>query len=273
MEDTEATGERVLDEAVRAARRVFGRRLEAAFALGSLAHGGFAPQVSDVDLALVVREVGPATRLRLYLVRWIARRRCGPGPADRLSVFWGRWSDVHRGAADGVRLPPVDRLDLLEHGRLLAGTDRRAGAVPPTADDLVLDGATFTDRLYDDAHVARLRTPADLLAAGARLVTKAVLFPVRFLWTLHTGLAGANADAVRWYTAEHRGAHAPLVEAAGRWRHDGVHPGDAVALDLLATHLLPLQREFLAAYRTWLSGRGWTAQATRFAEIERALAP
>src|SRR3954471_22129715 len=98
MEDTEPAGERVLDEAVRAARRVLGRRLEAAFALGSLAHGGFALQVSDVDLALVVREVGLATRLRLYLVRRIARRRCGPG-ADRLSVFWGRWSDVHRGAA------------------------------------------------------------------------------------------------------------------------------------------------------------------------------
>jgi hypothetical protein len=35
MQDAEATGERVLDEAVRAARRVFGRPLEAAFALGA----------------------------------------------------------------------------------------------------------------------------------------------------------------------------------------------------------------------------------------------
>jgi hypothetical protein len=89
-----------------------------------------------------------------------------------------------------------------------------------------------------------------------------VLFPVRFLWTLHTGLAGANADAARWYAVEHRGAHATLVEATGRydWRRPG-RPRRARA----ARHLpAALQREFLAAYRTWLSGRGRTAQAARF---------
>jgi predicted nucleotidyltransferase len=47
-------GETVLAEAVDAFRDALGDRLLAAYALGSLAHGGFSPLVSDVDLGLIV---------------------------------------------------------------------------------------------------------------------------------------------------------------------------------------------------------------------------
>jgi hypothetical protein len=245
--------EAVLAEAVRWARRLFGPELEAAYAIGSLAHGGYAPAVSDVDLALVVRSAGPLTRARIRAVRVLTRRRCGPGPADRLSVFWGRWRDVHHGAAGRVRLPAVDRLDLIGHGRLLSGTDRRAGAVPPTPDDLVLDGVRFALRWYDDARVAVVHDPAGLAARDARTVTKTVLFPVRFLATLQIGRAGANADAVDWYVETHRGPAAPLVAAAARWRSEGLGPD---AASLLTEHLGVLHREWAAAHRAWLTARG-----------------
>lgn len=51
----------MLDTAVVAAREVFTDRFEAAFALGSLAYGGFAPLASDIDLALVLRDVARQT--------------------------------------------------------------------------------------------------------------------------------------------------------------------------------------------------------------------
>jgi hypothetical protein len=240
----------VLDEAVRWARLLFGPGFEAAYAIGSLAHGGYAAGVSDVDLALVVRTAGPWSRARVRAVRVLTRRRCGPGPAERLSVFWGRWRDVHHGAADRVRLPAVDRLDLVEHGRLLAGTDRRAGAVLPSHEELVLDGARFAIDWYDAARIAALRDPAALAGQDARTVTKTVLFPVRFLATLHTGRAGSNADAVRWYVDEHRGPASPLVTAAARWRETGVGP-EAPAL--LAEHLGTLHREWAADHIRWAS--------------------
>ena len=121
------------------------------------------------DLALVVRSAGPLSRVRVRAVRALTRRRCGPGPADRLSVFWARWRDVHHGAAGRVRLPAVDRLDLIEHGRLLAGTDRRAGAVVPTHEELVLDGARFAVGWYDEVRLTALRDPVALAAAGVPL--------------------------------------------------------------------------------------------------------
>jgi hypothetical protein len=253
-EDGEAEARAVLDEAVRWARLLLGTGFGAAYAIGSLAHGGYAAGVSDVDLALVVRTAGPWSWFRVRAVGALTRIRCGRGPAERLSVFWGRWRDVHHGAAGRVRLPAVDRLDLLEHGRLLAGTDRRAGAVPPTHEELVLDGARFAVRWYDGARIATLRDPAALAEQDARTVTKTVLFPVRFLATLHTGRAGSNADAVRWYVEEHRGPASPLVAAAARWRETGVGP-EAPAL--LAEHLGTLHGEWAADHIRWvLSGCG-----------------
>ena len=58
--DRSERGRAVLMEAVRAYRGALGSRLVAAYGLGSLAHGGFSPQVSDVDLCLVLgRPTGP----------------------------------------------------------------------------------------------------------------------------------------------------------------------------------------------------------------------
>ena len=49
-------GEAVLAQALAAYQAALGSRLVAAYALGSLAHGGFSPLVSDVDLGLILRD-------------------------------------------------------------------------------------------------------------------------------------------------------------------------------------------------------------------------
>ena len=47
-------GQTILAEAVDFYREVLGDRLVAAYALGSLAHGGFSPLVSDIDIGLIL---------------------------------------------------------------------------------------------------------------------------------------------------------------------------------------------------------------------------
>jgi hypothetical protein len=135
-------GERVLTEAVAASEEVLGARLTAAFALGSLAHGGFSPLVSDVDLGLILAD--PPLPSDDDTVQMIADRvRTGSSDLhQRLSVFWGTPSTL-QGRGDGGRFPPLDRLDLLEHGRLLKGQDIRDGMVRPSRSELLIVGAEF----------------------------------------------------------------------------------------------------------------------------------
>lgn len=239
---TEADGEEVLRAAVHAAVELLGEDLDAAFAIGSLAHGGFAPLVSDVDLALVLRTVSSESDSRI--ARIAEQVRTGGPMAQRLSVFWSDWAGVRGEGQPAGRLPQVDRLDLMDSGRLLYGTDRRDGGTLPGHDELVLDAARFAATRFDQAYLESLLVPEQLLSRGVRPVTKAVLFPVRFLYTLHTGKLGLNEHAATWYRGR---PSEPLVSAALRWRLDGLtDPGEA--RELLEKHLPGLYREFFAEY-------------------------
>src|SRR5437868_15092613 len=84
-----AVGEAVLDLAVTRAASAFGPRLEAAYALGSLAHDGFSSLVSDVDLGLILSD--PLTEQDAAVIGTVSTqvRETGGPLTDRLSVFWG----------------------------------------------------------------------------------------------------------------------------------------------------------------------------------------
>jgi hypothetical protein len=259
---TGITGDDVLADAVRAAQQAFGKRLLAAYALGSLAHGGFSPIVSDVDVALIladpIRPLDTATLLNTAQ----AVRSTGSPLHARLSVFWGTPHSL-AGHAAGGRFPPLDRLCLLEHGRVLTGTDARAGIPRPDRTDLLVAGAEFAlDALADDV-LAQAPRPELVLAAGIRWTTKIVLFPVRFLFTAETGREGTNGAAAAHYAARANAPGAALVAAAFGWRT--VPPDSDHALALLRTGLLPLYRHYLDdhARRLMSSGHPDLAEAFR----------
>ena len=82
-------GETVLADAVEAYRVAFGDRLLAAYALGSLAHGGFSELVSDVDLGLIVCDpLAPDDSGNIQAVA-DAEKKKGSALQSRLSVFRG----------------------------------------------------------------------------------------------------------------------------------------------------------------------------------------
>jgi hypothetical protein len=212
-----------------------GPRLVSAYAIGSLAHGGFSTAVSDVDVAVLVDRCEAG--IEVIIEAAIARTRVALTSelADRLSVFYGDWQSF-RAPPSTARLGAIDRLDLMEHGRLLHGADRRAldGSLP-SPEELVAETARFVaDR------PAALPSASDLVAAGPRPLTKAVLSPVRFMYTHATGRAGSNEEAVAWYRDQRR-SHVALVDAALAWRHEPVLADQAVPL--LQEHLCGLHDE------------------------------
>ena len=74
-----------------------------------------------------------------------------------------------------------------------------------------------------------------------------VLFPVRFLATIHAGLAGSNDEAVAWYVDAGR-PHAALAAAALRWRTEPI--ADRAEAERLLAQLPALYDEALGRWGT-----------------------
>jgi hypothetical protein len=253
-------GEQALRRAADVFAAALGDRLLAAYALGSLAHGGFSELVSDIDLGLIIDD--PLRGEDAAVIDSIAMRVRGAGALldSRLSVFWGTPATL-RGELEGGRFPALDRLDLIDHGRRIAGSDEvRRGLARPDGPELLRAGAKFAlERLSgsvsesDPASAVDLRSaePVDellcpelLLAGGIRKVTKVVLFPVRFLFTAKTGRIGTNDESVESYLAESAAPSQPLVAAAHAWRQ-GPRDWEVQAAELLPQQIMPLYRHYL----------------------------
>jgi len=281
-------GEAVLSLALSAYQAALGSRLIAGYALGSLAHGGFSPLVSDVDLGLILQD--PLRASDRATIRAAARsvRAGGSALQQRLSVFWGTPSTL-RGQARGGRFPPLDRLDLLEYGRLLAGRDVRHNVARPTQAELLVAGAEFAlghlggtprnlpDRVRGwarfrprhDAVQSAIRAPSLLVSRGPRELTKIVLFPVRFLFTAATGQVGTNALAAEHYLASAQAPAARLVTAALAWRL--APPADDAAAALLGRELGPLYAHYIDDHITRLRAIGRHRLAGRFEQWQARL--
>lgn len=248
-----ASGEDVLADTVRLGRQAMGSRLLAAYALGSLAHGGFSPLVSDVDVALVLADSVLLSDHELLLGVAERVRSIGSPLHRRVSIFWGTRASLE-GRTDGGRFPPLDRLCLLEHGRLLAGKDVRDGLPYPGRPELVVTGAQFAlDALAEDvvAYAGRLDL---LITAGVRWMTKIVLFPVRFLFTAETGREGTNDAAAQHYLAQPQAPGAALVAAALDWRTNA--PPREHAITMLADGYIPLYGHYLVDHIQRLEAYG-----------------
>jgi hypothetical protein len=221
-------------------REALGERLVAAYALGSLAHGGFSPLVSDVDLALVLADPLEEADAAAIAAVADAVRAQGGDLHTRLSVVWGTPATLG-GRSAGGRFPPADRLDLLDHGRLLWGAEARQGIPRPARAEVMLEGARFAlGYLGGDEVLQEIRQPERMLAGGVRHATRLVLVPVRLLYTARTGMLGSNDDAAAHYLSEPEAPAAALVAAALGWRKAPSGVDEEAALALLRDGLRPL---------------------------------
>jgi predicted nucleotidyltransferase len=239
-----AQGEAILALAVEEAQERWRDRLIAAYALGSLAHGGFSA-VSDVDVGLVLAGPLAANDAQCVAELTSSIKAGNRRFADRLSVFWGSLASLS-GAVSGGRFPPLDRLDLKKYGRLLVGEDVRDKLPSPSQRELVVAGAELAlRRLATDEAINTLTNPEALARCDQKTLTRMILWPVRFLFTARTGDVGRNDAAVEHFAAASRSASADLARLALRWRDAGPEPLDAGAIAAIRTGLLPLYEEFL----------------------------
>lgn len=266
--DNSSDGEDVLAEATAALTATFGDRLAAVYALGSLAHGGFSPLVSDVDVAAILTDPLAATDAAAVHRVGAALRAGGSALHERVSLFWGSPASLRDGTAAG-RFPPLDRLCLFEHGRLLAGAEIRADLPRPARAELIVAGAQFALDVLADQVVQYAADPAGLLAAGVRRATKVVLFPARFLLTAETGEEGTNDAAVRHYLDGHSGPAADLVAAAFQWRTTA--PSGQTAIALLHAGFVALYDDYLGDHIARLTELGEPVLAEQFGGWRRRL--
>ena len=266
-----SAGERVLMHAVELARTIWGQRLVAAYAIGSLAHGGFSVHVSDVDLGLILSDPldeGDAKAVD----RLSTEVKAGRVPlAERLSLYWGSLGTLS-GSESGGRFPPLDLLDLKQFGRLLAGRDVRPQLRSPTLRELVVSGAQFAlKHLSTPAVTAHLRNPVEFANANAKTLTKLVLYPLRFLFTARTGQPGMNDEAVSYFSTVEDGPMLELARKGLEWRFEPPVPGDPAVVELLRNGVLPLYRMFLADYERRLREYGEPKLAQVFREWRERL--
>ena len=222
--DSESYAREIVRALALRAEQQFGSKLSGVFMLGSLAHGGFAPDSSDIDVALVLHEVDAETRGEAAQLRDWAAANFDTPLAGRVSIFWSDLAHLETGAGQHMRLGAVDRADLLAFGVCMGGTDLSDRSALPTRDELVAEGAKFAVEKFTLEYV---ETPAEaLISGGPRQATKYVLFPVRLLYTLHSGNIGLNEAAAQWYVSGKR-AYFTLVQMAFDWRQRGSVTGGA----------------------------------------------
>jgi hypothetical protein len=241
-EPTTAAARAVAVEAAGAYQEAFGERLTAVYLMGSLAYGGYAPAVSDIDLAVVLtdrRDGDPGT------FETVGATLGERSPSHRkLSVFWGSLPALSRGEADG-RFPAIDRLELAEHGELLLGEEVLDRVARPAATEMALESAHFAIAvLATDEVTAEFHQPRRLLADSVWF-TKAVLFPLRFRYTTttDTGRAATNDEAVAWHLDRPEPTAPGLVRLAVRVRAG--HPLDPAEAAPELANLAALYREYI----------------------------
>jgi hypothetical protein len=256
-----ATAAAVVQATSEVASLVFARRLVSVYLLGSLAHGGFSPEVSDIDMGLVLED--PLLPSDATLISDVKAQvvTLGLSLADRLSLFWGSTQSLSGSSSEG-RFPPLDRLDLILHGQLLAGRDIATGLPKPSREELIIGAVQFAlETLGKPEEVLQVRNPMLLARRGMRHVGKRVLFPVRFLYTARTGEVGRVEAAAEHYCSS-GGPAAPAVAEAVRWRSEpSIAEVDLIAL--LSKHLLPLYLEFVDDHLRRMEGYGEMRLAAR----------
>ena len=216
---------------------------------GSLAHGGFSPLVSNVDFGIIL--TSPLTSTDEHQIENIKSyvKNLQIALRERLSIFWGSVASLKNEELGG-RFPPIDKLDLIQHGKLLAGKDlRKSISIPePTRQELEISGAELAVNLLGTSEMmAEFLQPATVVDKGVRHLTKVVLFPVRFLYTASTGKIGRNDAAVAYYFDHNKGDKAELAKQAFRWRCEP--PKDRnETIKLLEKALIPLYLQFIDCY-------------------------
>lgn len=239
------------------AEEAFGTRLLGAYLIGSLAHGGFVPAVSDVGVALLIAD--PLTGSDAGQIGALAAYCAAAHPryGRRLSLFWS--SPAAFAAADQVqvagRFPALDRLDLVLHGRPIGKANLRQQLTPPTRRAVLENCREDVLRFVrDPARYGFLTSGAEHDFADLRTLARLCLFPARFLHTAATGKVVSNEAAAQHALQAATGPDAIIINLGLAMRRDPQYQLTGDERAALRATLPDYYRRFLRDFLRLLSG-------------------
>lgn len=247
------------------AEEAFGARLLGVYLIGSLAHGGFSPAVSDVGVAFFL--AAPLAKNDPEQINALMAY-CGaanPRYGRRLSIFWSTPAAFAQDDAVQIagRFPAIDRLDLLTHGRLIGGKDSRHLLALPTRRAVLENCREDVLRFVrDPARYSFLAGVGDYDFVDRRALARLCLFPARFLHTAATGDVVANDVAAAAYLEQ---AGEPVAAIIGLGLALRRTPGRELSDEetaLLRAELPDYYRRFLRDFLRLLVGLEPPASAT-----------
>ena len=165
-----------------------GKKLAGVYLIGSLAHGGYSADHSDIDMALITESPPASADFDMVNGR---SATCCPVLAAKVSLFGPT-------LVSAGRFPPLDRVDYLDH-RIVLLEHRQVSPERPTLDEI----RTYlkADPLRNwSSEVTRLSSLPDLAARDRKSYLRALLYPARFLYSWETGKVASNDDAVAYIT-------------------------------------------------------------------------
>jgi predicted nucleotidyltransferase len=168
-------------------RRKLGASVRDVYKLGSLAHGGFSPVYSDIDVCVLLNCPEPPEEMGEFISD---AKEIDPTHGKRLSVFWGN-PDHAWG-----RLPVLDRVDLIDHGVPLLSASRADLERP--------DKASVRQALLQsvanswEPHTKELLGIAELKQENRKPFIRCLLYPARLIYTWDRLEIASNDRAVEY---------------------------------------------------------------------------
>lgn len=217
------------------------------YLMGSLSRGGFSETCSDIDIGIVFDSTGSGIQLSINdMISNIQMKH--PNIENIISIFWGSVDSINGYSRDG-RYPPFDRLDLIKSATLLYGCDIRDDLLLPSQEELEVSCAEFAlQYLSKPNSLDMFQDSAYLVNQGTAALTKAILYPPRFIYLAAADEISTNQASAAYYLATFSGDDSILVEKGYQWRMEGRADDFDSTVSLLDKGLFELYNRFLIIY-------------------------
>lgn len=213
-----------------------GSSLVEVYKLGSLAHGGFSPMYSDIDLGVLLSCASPPAEMERLITE---AKNLDPLWGKKLSVFWGN-PDCSWG-----RLPVLDRLDLLDHGVPLLN-NRRGDFRRPTKEEIHQALGESIQRSWKP-RIAELNDLKALAPQDRKPYIRAILYPARLIFSWDRLEVNSNDIAVEYLRGvQPSGLDLRPIELALECRRDGCSAEEVFALKVDLNQLFEATMGYLS---------------------------
>jgi predicted nucleotidyltransferase len=190
------------------------------YKLGSLAHGGFSHEYSDIDVGIILNCPTPPVEMDELIA---GAKTLDAKYGNKLSVFWGNplfsWG----------RLPILDRLDLLDHGVPLVN-DRKANFPRPSKGEIRFALRDSIEKSWRPRFPGLQKLP-QLEAAYRKPYIRCLLYPARLIYTWDCLEVNSNDRAVEYLRrVQPPNLDLQPIEMALACRHGGCDAEEVFAL-------------------------------------------